>query len=331
MTRLRQKRISEELSGILPPDELTRLDIRGAALRILRGNNGEFRSSDTAELIDGAKEEAELLGSMEPGKHILFKKLPAEYLDTTLVEEMRHWNIESNTPLDPNVSKAIIDLYEKLHKSPPDVHKLRDPLTMNGHLVGHSVRVGVYAALMAQKSLQNGAPHRIDPIIAGQAGFCHDLGKLEEQQRRLVRERGRFNDEQREQIKMHPLHGAAAIDMLARYNKGRHLPISDKILHDVWQATAFHHVRPDNDKSKSYPNSIPPTEVIPLARAIAVADAFDAMTTRDYDGKGPTTMEEKTNHAYNEIRACAGTQFDPDMVNLFLRVRPKPMIYKYMR
>jgi HD-GYP domain-containing protein (c-di-GMP phosphodiesterase class II) len=64
-----------------------------------------------------------------------------------------------------------------------------------------------------------------------------------------------------------------------------------------------------------YPDGLAGTEIPPAARIIAVCDAFSAMTSqRSY--RLPVTREQ----ALQELRACAGTQFDPDVVAEFCAI-----------
>jgi len=75
-------------------------------------------------------------------------------------------------------------------------------------------------------------------------------------------------------------------------------------------ATLYHHERWDGG---GYPTGRRGTEIPEGARLLAVADAFDAMTsTRPYRRALPTTR------ALGEIKRCAGTQFDPAFAHAFL-------------
>jgi HD-GYP domain-containing protein (c-di-GMP phosphodiesterase class II) len=73
----------------------------------------------------------------------------------------------------------------------------------------------------------------------------------------------------------------------------------------------YHHERWDG---KGYPEGLS-GDAIPLqARIIAVADAYEAMTASRPYQKSKTTDEAKA-----ELRRCAGTQFDPEVVRVFLQ------------
>ena len=76
----------------------------------------------------------------------------------------------------------------------------------------------------------------------------------------------------------------------------------------------FHH---EWYNGSGYPDRLIGEEIPLLARILAVADAFEAMTAvRPYQPR-PTTLEQ----AIDELRRCAGTQFDPRVVDAFVRTR----------
>jgi HD-GYP domain-containing protein (c-di-GMP phosphodiesterase class II) len=76
-----------------------------------------------------------------------------------------------------------------------------------------------------------------------------------------------------------------------------------------------HHERWDG---KGYPDQIRGVDIPEGARIMAVADAFDAMTSdRPYRNALPPSV------ALKELKSCAGTQFDPKVVDAFIRIYPK--------
>jgi len=130
------------------------------------------------------------------------------------------------------------------------------------------------------------------------AALVHDLGKIQVDPAILTKP-GPLTPAEWEQIRQHPIHGANILRPVPAL-----APVIPAVLH--------HHERWDG---KGYPDGLA-GEQIPLpARIIAVADAFDAMTSaRPY--RRPLTREQ----ALEELRRGAGTQFDPALVELFLRL-----------
>lgn len=163
----------------------------------------------------------------------------------------------------------------------------KDPYTY-----GHSQRVTEYA-LMAAVSLSLSSEEK-QAIEYG--GILHDVGKIAVSESILCKPASLTADEWRV-IRAHPSAGAAIIESVPFLEKPRNL-----ILH--------HHER---FNGAGYPDGLV-NESIPVgARLLAVADAFDTMTTsRAYR---PALSVE---HAVNELRRCAGAQFCPVAVEAFI-------------
>ena len=125
--------------------------------------------------------------------------------------------------------------------------------------------------------------------------FFHDIGKLAIDDD-LLNKPGPLTPQEYTIIKCHPAYGA---DILTTYTS----------LSDVALLAYHHHERWDGE---GYPDGIA-GEAIPLgARMIAIADAFDAMTSyRGYQ------VRRTPREALDELQRCAGTQFDPLLVQLF--------------
>ena len=159
---------------------------------------------------------------------------------------------------------------------------------------GHSDRVTRYAVDIAQEM---GLPRKEIRVIQ-QAGILHDLGKLGVDDA-ILRKPDKLTDEEYNLVKKHP-------------ELGEHMLMPLKFLKDEKPIVRHHHERFDG---KGYPDGLK-EEAIPLgARIIAVADTFDAMTSdRPYR---PIYPMDK---AVEEIQRCSGTQFDPSVVEAFLKL-----------
>lgn len=127
------------------------------------------------------------------------------------------------------------------------------------------------------------------------AGLLHDLGKLGVPLA-LLNSSGGLSEAEYAELARHPEQGVAMI---------RDIPF----LRQAAAGVRHHHERFDG---LGYPAGLKAAEIPQFARAIAVADAFDAMTTtRSY--RPARTAEQ----AMTELRAGAGQQFDPVMVEAF--------------
>ena len=159
---------------------------------------------------------------------------------------------------------------------------------------GHSERVTAYAiAIGKEMGLKDEELERLRL-----AGLLHDIGKIGTYDI-LLDKPGKLTDGEFELVKRHPRKGA---EILA--------PI--KQLNDVLPGILHHHEKYDGG---GYPGGLKGEEIPLHARILCVADSFDSMTAdRPYR---PSPGRE---YAVSEFRRCLGTQFDPLVVEAFLRV-----------
>jgi putative nucleotidyltransferase with HDIG domain len=163
----------------------------------------------------------------------------------------------------------------------------RDPSTR-----GHSARVSALAVVIARRLGWKGA--RLSALRLG--GLLHDVGKLNVDSA-VLRKTGPLDEREYREIKRHPLAGAR----LVRGFEG---------LRPALPYILFHHERWDGS---GYPSGRS-REQIPIgARIVAVADAFDAMTS-----PRPYRPALRLSQALAEVAGGAGTQFDPSVVRAFL-------------
>ncbi|MFJ9039477.1 HD-GYP domain-containing protein [Streptomyces sp. NPDC102406] len=164
----------------------------------------------------------------------------------------------------------------------------------DGYTRGHSERVG-QASMMIARELGM-ADERVEVLRF--AGILHDVGKLGVPTR-LLRKDGPLTPEEREIIQLHPEYGHEMVRGIGFLGEAR-----AAILH--------HHERLDGS---GYPYGLAGAQIPEFARVVAVADAFDAMTsTRTYSRARPVDV------ALAELERCAGSQFDPVMVRALVRV-----------
>jgi len=160
----------------------------------------------------------------------------------------------------------------------------------------HSQRVGEYAARIARR-LGADEP-TIELIRLG--GALHDLGKLAIPEE-LLRKPTTLSDAERLVLERHPQIGYRMLESLG--------------VEGVAECVLHHHERWDG---AGYPNKLAGEQIPLSARIVFVADAYDAMTAARGPLRGrtrPRTEEE----AIAELESCAGTQFDPRVVEAFAK------------
>jgi len=169
----------------------------------------------------------------------------------------------------------------------------RDPYTR-----GHSARVTKLAEAIALRLGWD--EERLDLLKLG--GPLHDVGKLGVSEEVLAKP-GRLDEQELAQIREHPKLGARIL-------------LRVTALRGALPYVLYHHERWDGG---GYPTGRA-GEQIPLeARVLAVADAFDAMTS-----DRPYSRALDLDEALAEVARCAGTQFDPAIVRVFLELFAEP-------
>ena len=157
---------------------------------------------------------------------------------------------------------------------------------------GHSERVAMLSAMLAERvgySSEEAERIRI-------SGLVHDVGKIGVPEVVLCKP-SRLTDDEFEMIKRHPTIGFEIIK-----------DIPD--LQDILPGVLHHHERWDG---KGYPAQLSGEGIPHMARIMALADTFDAMSSnRAYRSGMPRDK------VFAEFRKCAGSQFDPDLVEPFL-------------
>ncbi|MBE1587443.1 HD-GYP domain-containing protein [Nonomuraea angiospora] len=159
---------------------------------------------------------------------------------------------------------------------------------------GHCTRVSLASSMIAQEIGMG--PERVRAIRY--AGMLHDVGKLGVPTKVLQKD-GPLTEEEFAAIQLHPMRGLEIVRGIG-------------FLDEAYAGIMHHHERHDGT---GYPMGLAGDEIPEFAKVIAVADAFDSMTSdRSYRGARPVA------EALDELRKTSGTHFDPVMVAAFIRV-----------
>ncbi len=162
---------------------------------------------------------------------------------------------------------------------------------------GHTRRVANYSLLLAEKLQLTPGEKRVLRVGAP----IHDIGKIGVDDA-ILRKRDKLTAAEFNHLKTHTLKGAAILETIPDLKEA--VPIARN-----------HHERWDGD---GYPDKLAGEQIPRLARIVAVADAFDAMTS-DRPYRNSMTPTE----AFDKIERASGTQLDPECAQAFLGLRSR--------
>ena len=173
----------------------------------------------------------------------------------------------------------------------------------------HLERIREYAKLIAQELAKNAqysdavTPEYIDDIY--QSSILHDIGKVGIPDAILLKP-GRLTDEEFDVIKRHTDFGGDAIKAIESQIEGR------SFLYLAKEIAYHHHEKWDGS---GYPGNLKGDEIPLSARIVALADVYDALTTKRF--YKPAFTHEKSKQIIMSLRA---THFDPHVLDVFLRL-----------
>jgi response regulator RpfG family c-di-GMP phosphodiesterase len=187
---------------------------------------------------------------------------------------------QANLSIEENFRQTIVGFAHALEES-------------DRYTRGHSERVGFYARLIAV-GLQL-KEQEIETVV--QAGLMHDIGKIGIRNEKLNKP-GKLTPEEIAMFRSHPAKGKRILEPI---------PFMRDIVPGCW----CHHEAYDGS---GYPQGLMGDNIPLLGRIVSVADAYDAMTSdRPYRKALPHDV------AVAELERCSGAQFDPTVVEIFLK------------
>ena len=194
------------------------------------------------------------------------------------------------------INSQLSDTYEKLEKAYLDSIKTlrytieaKDPYTR-----GHSDRVSDISVLIGKKL----GLSEDDLYTLEIGGLFHDIGKIGVPDSILLKD-SKLTDDEYSQIKQHP-------------NIGVHILSNASIFDDILPIVEHHHEKYDGT---GYPGKLVGNDIPYLVRITTIADSFDAMASK-------RAYRESLNldQIISEFERCKGTQFDPELTDLFLDI-----------
>lgn len=203
-----------------------------------------------------------------------------------------------------NINKIMQDAEEKLYrKKMLHFKSLRNSVlsTLQKSLAAKNVETEAHTQRLVDNCLAIGRAMQLDLAVLDElvlVAKLHDIGKIGIPESILLKP-SRLTEEEFELMKTHT-------------EKGYRLTCSFPELSHISRAILTHHERWDG---KGYPLGLKGEEIPLVARIVAIVDAYDAMThNRNYNHV--KTKEQ----ALAEIKRCAGSQFDPEIVNVFCQL-----------
>ncbi len=195
-----------------------------------------------------------------------------------------------------SINEKLADTYKQLEQAYMEsIQTVRYTVeAKDTYTRGHSDRVSEFSVLIGKKlGLSEDDLRRLKI-----GGLFHDVGKIGVPDNILQKE-GKLSEDEYSEIKNHPTIGA-------------HILSTASIFQDILPIVKYHHERYDG---KGYPERLQGENIPYLARITAVADTFDAMTSkRVYRDSIPLDQ------VIEEFKRCRGTQFDPGLADLFVDI-----------
>ena len=249
----------------------------------------------TADESEGAEKEGLSLGAMDfirkPFVPEVLRLRVNNLIELVTLQNQLYFEVEQKT-------RENKDLFLQVVSSLAAAIDTKDEYTK-----GHSSRVAEYSRLIAKRC---GFPEaRQDEIYM--LGLLHDVGKIGIPDG-ILNKPGLLTDEEYAQVKKHSGMGASILKNIENDPKFE-------------QCAMYHHERYDGT---GYPSGLKGTEIPEEARIIAVADAYDAMSS-DRSYRSHLSQDE----IKNELELGMGTQFDPKFAEIMLAIVEEDAEYKY--
>lgn len=245
------------------------------------------------------------IDSMRRGAYdYLLKPFEREHLVATVQRALDHRQaLQESHNYQQNLEQVVRARTEMLRQAMEDLEHsydvtleaLGDALDLkDSETEGHSKRVTAYTIALARAM---GIPPADIKVIA-RGAFLHDIGKMAIPDE-ILRKPGKLTSEEEEIMRDHCTRG---------YHILRKIPF-------LSEAAAIVYTHQEYYDGNGYPSRLRGNEIPIGARIFAVADAMDAITS-----DRPYRKARSFDEARQEILRCSGTQFDPNVVEVFLKI-----------
>ncbi|SDC07131.1 HDIG domain-containing protein [Paenibacillus sp. UNCCL117] len=252
---------------------------------------GDEKPSSVEERQDNRQEEAYALSN--PGKNRLAETRAIYQGAVSGIKSVFEQVAADGYVSMEQINEGFNPLVEQVHQEKDVVSLLLVLNNKDDYTYQHSVQVGMISYYIAKWM---GQPED-EAVLAGKAGYLHDIGKSRVDQRVLTKP-GRLTDEEYLHIKQHTVFG---YDILKKSGLPEGLCL----------AALQHHERMDGT---GYPLRLKGPDIHPLAKIIAVADVYSAMiSTRVYQKKRDLLS------VLREIHRCSFGELEPHIAHAFIK------------
>lgn len=195
--------------------------------------------------------------------------------------------------------EGFVDLLKNYELN--QLHELIGSLSFHDfYTYDHSINVSMYCILLYR--LFNPEASEDDVVNAGMGGFLHDIGKIKISNR-ILNKVGKLNDEEFQEIRNHPEYGRELLE-----REGVKVPVGSNV--EIIRRVVFQHH--ENFDGSGYPGRISGEKIHVYARITAIADFFDAITT-----KRSYAEVLRVSEALDLMKKNRGKKLDPALFDLF--------------
>ncbi len=245
------------------------------------------------------------IDSMRRGAYdYLLKPFEREHLVATVQRALDHRQaLQESQNYQQNLEQVVRARTEMLRQAMEDLEHsydvtleaLGDALDLkDSETEGHSKRVTAYTIALARAM----GISPVDIKIIARGAFLHDIGKMAIPDE-ILRKPGKLTPEEEQIMRDHCTRG---------YHILRKIPF-------LSEAAAIVYTHQEHFDGNGYPSRLRGSEIPVGARIFAVADAMDAITS-----DRPYRKARSFDEARQEVLRCSGTQFDPNVVEVFLKI-----------
>ncbi len=244
------------------------------------------------------------LNETSAGKNDIYRQLPVtsndEISDLVLafnkIQRIVHSDIEMKN-VELQQSKTEIDTWYR-----GTVNTIRLAIDAKDHYThGHSNRVSKYSVQIGEALNLS----KNDIELLRESGIFHDVGKIGIDDK-ILKKAGKLTTEEYNEMKKHPEIGVLILSAVSMFE-------------DILPIVLYHH---EKFNGTGYPKGLSGEDIPFLARILAIADAFDAMTTDRIYQKKLSLKEAK-----EEVRNGSGTQFDPYLADVLIELINHKIVY----